>query len=566
VAAAAALRVLLGQRVRSAVNAVRFAPPIHRWIGAGFFAGSLLLFAALAVGFAAILAAARAAGGEAVQASLIERTVLFLFLFLLAGGVPFVSGVLLSPGDLPLLAAAPVRPAVIVVTRLIDAVIASSGQFVVIGVPLLVASAWAAGPGVLGWLAFLPLLLLFLVLPALAVAALLLVLARLVGVRRVKAAVAVASALLALAMCLLTVQEFSRQSNNASRAGVAATTGRTITRFGIQVNLGDLPPPLPKWLPSTWVSDALLALGSGGAGAPFGLLLAATVAAGVVCVAVGGPVLVGESLLEGEGGGRRGDGRPAALDRLLALLPLAPPVRALLAKDFRYVVRDLVLLSQVGIPVILYFVPFVIAGQIAAGGADARQDLLLLSAGVVATIVYMETSILGLSSIGLEGRAFWLVLCAPVTSGMLVRAKFLSALLPAFLLCAPMLLFACAWFGAPMGQALLGVGVLFCACAALCGLGVGIAGLFPRFAYENPAHRASLSALVWGFVGATAYVLTAGVALGGGLFLSYQWQERSGAILAIAVGVFLVVSLATAVLPLLGARARLDGFAWEESG
>ncbi|HVK03213.1 MAG TPA: hypothetical protein VM490_07040, partial [Armatimonadaceae bacterium] len=530
----------------------------------GFFVGSVLLFVAIAVGFSAILMTARTAGSAALQSALIERTTLFLFLFLLASGVPFVSGVLLAPGDLPLLAAAPVRPVLIVFGRLVDAVAAASGQFVVIGVPLLVAAAWVSGLGAAGWLAFLVLLALFLVLPAVGVAALLLLLARAVGVRRVKVAVAITSAVLALVMCLVTVAEFSQQASQASRTG-----GNAVTRFGIQVRLDNLPPPAPKWLPSTWVSDALAALRARDAAAaarPFVLLLWATLALGALCVAVGGPVLVGESLLEGDSGGRKGDdgGSPGAFDRLLVLLPLAPPVRALLAKDARYVVRDLVLLSQVGIPVILYFVPFVIAGQV-AGGVDARQDLLFLALGVVATIAYMEASILGLSSIGLEGRAFWLVLAAPVTSGELVRAKFLSALLPTFLLCAPLLLVACLWFGATPVQTLLSLGVLFCASAALCGLGVGIAGLFPRFVYENPAHRASLMALVWGFVGATAYVILSGLLVGGGAYLSFQWREMSRIILAVAGGAFLLLSVATAALPLAAARARLDGFAWEEN-
>lgn len=574
--------LLLRLRLRTGWNALRFLSRAHRIVSGLLFVGGIALFALILVLFAVLLGTTRTAAGPALQHSLIERTVLFLFLFLLSGGVPFVSSTLLTAGDLPLLAAAPVRPAAIVAARLVDAILVSSAQFVVIGVPLLIASAWALDlmPG--GWLLFVVVLVLFLALPALLVATLLLGLARLLGMRRVRSAVALASAALAVGMCLLTVSEFSRQSSGAS--GIAErlrqqTTGQTVRAEAVLRDAAVAGPETrpSAWLPSTWVSDILIALsparragtGIASAAMPLFYLVGAAVGTGLLCLWLGGPVLVGETLLEGEhsGSGRRGrpPGRQSALDRLLsAFFFLSLPERALIAKDLRYVSRDLVLLSQIGIPVILYLVPFVIAGQIKGSGAST-SDLLALSVGIVATIVYMETSILSLSSVGLEGRAYWLAMTAPVSVGRLLRAKWWAAFGVSVALCAPLLISSCLVFGASLRGTALGTLALTVICAALCGLGVGLSALFPRFVYENPAHRASLSALIWGFVGATAYVLLAALFLGGGIVAAAQWPERAASLLWGGVTLFALLSLATGLVPLLWGMGRLAAFAWEES-
>lgn len=546
------LALLLGMRLRSAWNAYRFARPLYRWVGMGLSGGSFGFFVLIFFLSLALLAGAEAVGGEPARNRLIERGVQFLFLFLLAGAVPFVSATLLAPGDLSLLLATPARPAAVVIARLLDAAAVASAQFLVIGVPLLFASAAALHLNVGGWAAFFVLLLLFLLLPPFFVAALLLLLARLVGMRRLRAAVALLSAVLAVGMCLLLVGEFAREAGRSGGRGLALAAATM-----------DVGPPPPRWLPSTWMSRALLALDEpAGALAPAGLLLAATLAAGAAALGLGRGVLLGESLLEGEGTGAGARGE-SALEGLLRALPISPPVRALLAKDARYVARDLVLLSQIGIPAILYFVPFVIAGQLRGLGIG-RAELFLFSASMVVTIVYMETSILSLSSVGLEGRAFWVVLHAPVSITAFVRAKFLAAFAGSALLCAPLYLLSCALFAPGAAQTLGGLGVLLVACAALCGLGVGIAGLFPRFVYENPAHRASLSALVWGFVGATAYVIASSVALGIGFLLASRWPERTGLFVGVSAGVFCLLSLLAGLAPLLLACRRLDGYAWEE--
>jgi ABC-2 type transport system permease protein len=542
-----AFGLLLRLRLRTILNAFRFARPRQRWIGGLFLLGGIVLFGGLTVVSGLFFTAfERLAGPEALRL-LGARTVEGLFVLLLAGGVPFVSGVLFTPGDLPLLAASPISGRAVTLARLLDGVVVSSAQFVFIGLPLAVAFVGAVHPPVWGWALALLALLLLLILPAVSLAALLLATARVLGVRRVKLAVALVSAVLAVGLCFLTISGVSRRSVGSSLPESVAHLTE------------DLKAPA-AWMPSTWIAGAILepeparALGS--------LLLALAVTGALVlfCLIVGPSVLLGEGLLEG-GDGAQGTGW-MRIDALLRALRLPASLRAILAKDLRFVFRDLVLLSQIGIPMILYGVPFLLAGTAGQVGASAA-DLLMLSVLTVTTVAYMASSILGLSSLGLEGRAFWLVLASPVSVEALLLAKWMWSTLLAGALTVPWLLLYGAFFGASGGVVAIGTAGLTLACGALCGLGVGLSGLFPRFVSENPAHRASVTALLWGFVGASGYMLLAGgsFALALWIWLTGGWRSLAAALMT----VFLGLSIATAIVPLTAARRRLRGYAWDES-
>ena len=554
-----AFLLLLRLRLRGLANGISAAPPAHKWIGGILSAGSGLLFLTILIAFDALLDRAQPL---AIRDALIAETVLYLFTFLLAGAIPFVSGVLFTPGDLVLLAGAPVRPVDLVGARLVDATIAASAQFLVIGVPLLIAIGVALHFGFVAWLGFAFLLLLFLALPSLLISALLLLLARIVGLRHVRAAVALASVALSVGLCLMLVSTLSSQSGKSGGLFHAATSNATLAAAHTETLL-------PAYLPSTYMTRSLRALGhvqgatTADALLPTALLTVLVILATLACLGLGGPILTGERLLEGDGGGSAGDAS-AGLDRVLSALPLSAPVRALIGRDLRFVARDLVLLSQLGIPLILFLVPFAISGQMQSmAGPDTASDLATLTLGTIGTIAFMETSILGLSSIGLEGQAFWLVLTAPVTASRLVTAKWLGATGVSLVVTVPLLLLTALLYHLPPVLTGASFALLLVACAALCGLGVGISGLFPRFVFENPAHRASIAALIWGFVTSTGYVLIAGAPLGLAIYYAAQTPELAGRLWATGVGWFLFVSLLTGAIPLWLARVRLRGMAWE---
>jgi ABC-2 type transport system permease protein len=263
----------------------------------------------------------------------------------------------------------------------------------------------------------------------------------------------------------------------------------------------------------------------------------------------------GERLRDSEGTSRRGD----PIGALVGWLPLSAPIRALIAKDLRYVTRDLTLLSQVSVPLILYAVPFVLAPEASHVGAG-RPELLGLAAFSVGFIAYMMCSILGLSSVGLEGRAFWLLKTAPLTARQLIAAKWWMAFLPTTLLTLLLCLIACLALGAEPWAILVALCAIPVGCGALCGIEVGLSGIFPRFIFENPAHRASVAALIWGFVCATTYALIALVPL---VALVFALTSQLPWLALGAVALFLTLSFCAGFFPLRLAAHRLETYAWE---
>lgn len=515
------------------------------------FACSLGFFAGLSGGFGIFLIGVRQAVGDDLALVLVRRMVSGLLLFLFAGGVPFLSHVLFAPGDLALLGPTPVSPRVIAAVRLIEGAVAASAQFLVLGVPILLASLWFVGLPWWGVPLAVAFLVLFLALPASAVGVLLFGLARALGVRRVKTVVAVVSVFLAVGVCLLAVSEAAR----------FRLDGRLSDSLHRMVALEKPGAPGSALLPTTWASDALLGLG-GKCPAPRAwggglLLFALTSGLSVLAIALGGPLLArGEELREGESTARQ---RPDPLALLLFRLPLPRPVCALVVKDLRYVLRDLTLLSQVGVPLILYGVPFLLASEASRVGAG-KAELLGLAAFSVGFIAYMMCSILGLSSVGLEGRAFYLLKASPVTARQLVLAKWTMAFLPTTLIALILCLFACLALGAEPWALALALGAIPVGCGALCGIEVGLSGIFPRFLFENPAHRASVAALIWGFVAATTYALLALVPL---VAIVFGLTTGHPALAVGAGAAFVLFSLGVGYFPLRLAARRLETYAWE---
>jgi hypothetical protein len=567
------LLLLLALRWRTTLNNVRFGKRTHRIVGGALALGGALLFVALLIGFAAVLLGATRQAGPALRDALVARTFFFLFLFLLAGAVPFVSGVLFTPNDLPLLLASPVRPAAVIAARLLDAAFVASAQFLVIGLPLLLASGGALGLSWWGWFVFaLGVVPLFLLLPAWFTAALLLVVARLIGVRRIRAAVAIASVLLAVGMCLVTVREFAGQ---ATRAGTSGALALVAANGGGDSNVGwDLPAAPPVWIPSTWASDALLALAAPEPFfvrwiAPLAALFAATLACGAVGVVAGQARAVRRNAA-GRGGGRRPSrGRRPAGSRSSKAVPVATCARAgrqgsalrrprpgfaVPDRHPRHLVSGAVRDSR----------PTARPGRL---GQRRRWDRTLDAVGQPGRRNRLHGNqhfgivVRGSGRAGLLDRAPCAGRRGRLCSGQVRRragnvARDLRAAAAVLVRGVSCFLSQPRWRRWPP---------LCFACVALCGLAVGIAGLFPRFVFDNPAHRASLAALVWGFVGATAYVIVLGIILGGGAWLALQ-QVGTGKtlVLGLTALLFALFSLLTASVPLLLARGRLTGYAWEE--
>jgi ABC-2 type transport system permease protein len=130
------------------------------------------------------------------------------------------------------------------------------------------------------------------------------------------------------------------------------------------------------------------------------------------------------------------------IDRLLS-----PPVRAILAKDFLVLRRDLRGMSQLITPLIIgviYAVMLLRGGnQPPPGRGEAPEVfmqvltnlLLYANVGLSLFIGWSLLSRLAGMSFSLEGKQYWLLKSAPVSTLRLVTGKYLVAYLPTLALC-----------------------------------------------------------------------------------------------------------------------------------
>src|SRR5206468_1984162 len=148
---------------------------------------------------------------------------------------------------------------------------------------------------------------------------------------------------------------------------------------------------------------------------------------------------------------------------------MSGPTSSMLRKDWKYLQRDSILLSQLGMPLILFAVPFILSLQ--DPSRRAYGETFYFAAAIIGVIVFMQTSILSLSSIGLESRAFWILLTAPTTARDVLSAKFLLSTMFSAGTGVILSVFAAIAFGAGAGAALILSGLSIVSSAALCGLG-----------------------------------------------------------------------------------------------
>ena len=540
--------LLIKVRLLSARNIALDSLRRQRPFTVGLTVLGVLLFAAVYGAFFVFLHFAERLG---VFHEVVYQVFYFLFLFLLAGATPFVAATLLQSSDYGLLFNAPLPPRAIVAAKLLDATVTNSVQFSVLGLPAIAACAVTLKLSFFGWLMLPPLIALFILLPALLTALGLLLLLAALGIRRLRAAIALLNALMALIICATIVLE----------AAYLPKPGA----FGSAMLPAQVNSPSAHAAPSAWFARALLALSGEASVSPARFALEALSATGVIAVLYGVCIWLGARLLSAASVAEEEELKIGTGTRNVRAVRwfFSPPVAALILKDFKYMRRDSILLSQLAMPMILFFVPFLMALQDVS--SRLRDELLPASSIMIGIILFMQTSILSLSSIGLEGRSFWILLNAPNGSYRVLWAKwvmsssltggvaFVLTLFSGLLFKASLL-----WF---VLQSALGV----CCAGALCGLGVGIGAALPRFIYENPAHRVSGWALILGFFATVGYMVVTGLLAFTAWYFAINWQVRDYArfVWSFAGLTFLSVTFAAIAIPLFIGAKRLERYQWE---
>lgn len=199
------------------------------------------------------------------------------------------------------------------------------------------------------------------------------------------------------------------------------------------------------------------------------------------------------------------------IDRLLSA-----PVRAILAKDFLVLRRDLRSMSQLITPLIIGIVYAVMlvrsGGQPPAGRGEAPAvfmevlTILMLYAnvGISLFIGWGLLSRLAGMSFSLEGKQYWLLKSAPVSTTRLITGKYLVAYLPTLILCWAFLLITALLQRVSLGTLAYSVVVVALTVAGVTGLNLALGVIGANFEWEDPRRISQgalgcLGALVSGF-------------------------------------------------------------------
>ncbi|MDE2126297.1 MAG: hypothetical protein KGJ62_06890 [Armatimonadetes bacterium] len=485
----------------------------------------------------------------------VRQVFFFLFLFLIAGSVPFVASALLFAKDYTLLFASPAHPRSLIAARLLDAAVANAVQFLALGLPAMVAATYVSHNSAAGW-ALLPVIVsAYVLLPACITAVLLCALIAVIGSRRLRACIGILNAILAISVCFTMVAEAQQFPAAALARGEGLTTASAAP---------DYHSAMASKAPSALFADAVLASGSGGDPSTLWISLARALSLvlviGLLAVFLGARTISPEALVDQEARVTGAlAGRTGRQPRRRSVLG------ALIGKDVMLSSRDAILKSQLAMPMILYLVPFPVAARARPGLPHGALLPFLLA--MTAVVVFMQTSILSLTSLGLEGQSFWLLLAAPIRASMVVRSKVLLS--TAVTGGAGLALCGITTAVCPGSTHTVAVAAVFIAVAAstLCCLGVGLSAMMPRFAYENPAHRVSAWALILGFLGSSGYLLISGVLFGTAWFVatSPAFRDVTGWVYAGAVLVFCAMTVTLAAMPVVLGSRRLNGYEWNHS-
>jgi ABC-2 type transport system permease protein len=363
--------------------------------------------------------------GEVLAVRLLGLILLsFLAILLLSNLISALSTFFLSR-DLELLMASPIDPVRVYGARLAETMTYSSWMVALMMVPILASYgvAYRGGPAFV--LASLTALAALFVIAAVVGSATTLLLVNIFPARRARDLLALI-ALLAVAG-LVVLLRLLRPEQLVRPEGF-----QSLVAF-----LAALEAPGATWLPSEWAAQAMMAPLRSGQTDWFPLfLLTSTPAAAVVA----GAWLHGRYFAHGfsraqEGASLRESRRAggALLDRLLSRL--APPDRALVAKEVRTFFRDTTQWSQLillGVLVVIYVynikvLPFLAGGEV---GYFLVNVVSFLNLGLAGFVLAAIAARFLFPAVSLEGRTLWLLRSSPLMVRRLIWTKYWVNLIP----------------------------------------------------------------------------------------------------------------------------------------
>jgi len=170
---------------------------------------------------------------------------------------------------------------------------------------------------------------------------------------------------------------------------------------------------------------------------------------------------------------------------------------ALLWKERVTFLRDVKHWSQMLLILGLVFVYLFSIRRLPHNAPEFWSLIAFLNVGTAGFVI----SALGLRftfpSVSLEGRGWWILKSSPLTVSQIMRQKFVFSVFPTVAVALALGAMTTSFIGADRFTTWISVGALLAVSVVLCGMGIGLGALFPRFTVEN-IHQIESS--VGGFV------------------------------------------------------------------
>jgi len=400
--------------------------------------------------------------------------------------------------DVNLLLAAPIEPRVLHHARFLETLVSSSWMVLLFGMPIFLAYGVVERGGPLFYGGTVAALLPFLVIPAAIGTIVATMLVLVFPAQRARDGLLLLIGLsVGAAFVLVRLARPERLADPSGLAGFAS----------FLVGFGGEPSP---WLPTTWITGAMLPLLGAREGDPaFSLGLLWTTAAALF---LSSAALVERTYLRAwtkaqEGGRRPGHGGSLLerIERMAGFLPRVP--RLLLAKDLSIFLRDASQWSQlvlIGALVVIYVYNFT-ALPIAENtplGIVLRDVATFFNLGLAAFVVTSVAVRFVFPTISLEGRSWWILRTAPVSLDRLWWSKFWIGFGPLVVLGEILVVLTNHLLGVnPLATAVFAA-TLVPLVAAIVAMGLGFGASYPRLDTQNAAQIAT------GF-GAIVYMVSA---------------------------------------------------------
>ena len=250
--------------------------------------------------------------------------------------------------------------------------------------------------------------------------------------------------------------------------------------------LNFLQAPTAPYLPSWWLALGLRAAAGGRWGE--WALSAASLWGAAFAVYAGLVWLAGRIYFIGYSGAQEGALKKRA--HAFSVLPeqrLLGPGRssALLWKERLTFLRDAKHWSQMLMVAGLVFVYLFSVSRLPHSEPELWSLIAFLNVGTAGFVIAALGLRFTFPAVSLEGRGWWILKSSPLTVGQIMRQKFVFSLAPTLAVALALGLMTTHFIGADRFTTALSVAALLGVAAVLCGMGVGLGALFPRFNVEN---------------------------------------------------------------------------------